>query len=478
MSARILIADDEEIVIRSCLRILDGDDFQVEAVQDGREALRKIEENPYDVMILDIMMPNMDGLEVLRRVKETHPNVDVIMITGLSQIDTAVQAMKLGAFDYISKPFEPDELKLVVQRALERRRLLQENLTLKSELSSKYRFENIIGLSPQMQAVYRLIAQCAPTSSTVLITGESGTGKELIARAIHYNSLRKDKPFVAVDCNALSENLLESELFGHVKGAFTSAVVNKKGMFEVAGSGTLFLDEIGNISMSIQAKLLRVLQEREFRAVGDTRTLIANFRLVTATNKDLKAMVAAGTFRDDLYYRINIFPIHAPALRERKGDIPALAYHFLKVFSAELGKKITDISEGALSTLVNYGWPGNVRELENVMHRAAILTSDNVIRQAHLVNIVDSSQPQADLAVPRTGDELKRVKKAAREKSVEEIEKQFVLEALKRNEWNVTKSAEDTGMQRPNFQALMKKYTIRVRDTEHDGDPTDTPDAS
>jgi len=478
MSARILIADDEEIVIRSCLRILDGDDYQVEAVQDGREALRKIEENPYDVMILDIMMPNMDGLEVLRRVKETHPNVDVIMITGLSQIDTAVQAMKLGAFDYISKPFEPDELKLVVQRALERRRLLQENLTLKSELSSKYRFENIIGLSPQMQAVYRLIAQCAPTSSTVLITGESGTGKELIARAIHYNSLRKDKPFVAVDCNALSENLLESELFGHVKGAFTSAVVNKKGMFEVAGSGTLFLDEIGNISMSIQAKLLRVLQEREFRAVGDTRTLIANFRLVTATNKDLKAMVAAGTFRDDLYYRINIFPIHAPALRERKGDIPALAYHFLKVFSAELGKKITDISEGALSTLVNYGWPGNVRELENVMHRAAILTSDNVIRQAHLVNIVDSSQPQADLAVPRTGDELKRVKKAAREKSVEEIEKQFVLEALKRNEWNVTKSAEETGMQRPNFQALMKKYTIRVRDTEHDGDPNDTPDAS
>jgi DNA-binding NtrC family response regulator len=478
MSARILIVDDEEIVIRSCLRILDGDEFQVESVQDGREALRKIEENPYDVIILDIMMPNMDGLEVLRRVKETHPNVDVIMITGLSQIDTAVQAMKLGAFDYISKPFEPDELKLVVQRALERRRLLQENLSLKSEVSSKYRFENIIGLSPQMQAVYRLIAQCAPTSSTVLITGESGTGKELIARAIHYNSLRTDKPFVAVDCNALSENLLESELFGHVKGAFTSAVVNKKGMFEVAGSGTLFLDEIGNISMSIQAKLLRVLQEREFRAVGDTRTLIANFRLVTATNKDLKAMVAAGTFRDDLYYRINIFPIHAPALRERRGDIPALAYYFLKVFSAELGKKIADISEGALSTLVNYGWPGNVRELENVMHRAAILTSDNVIRQAHLVNIIDPSLPQADLAVPRTGDELKRVKKAAREKSVEEIEKQFVLEALKRNEWNVTKSAEDTGMQRPNFQALMKKYTIRVRDTEHGVARTDLPDAS
>jgi DNA-binding NtrC family response regulator len=478
MSARILVVDDEDIVIKSCLRVLDGAGYQVEAVQDGREALRKVEEIPYDILILDIMMPGMDGLEVLRRVKETHPDVDVIMVTGLSQIDTAVQAMKLGAFDYISKPFEPDELILVVQRALERRLLLQENLSLKSELSSKYRFENIVGSSPQMQAVYRLVAQCAPTSSTALITGESGTGKELIARAIHYNSLRKDKPFVPVDCNALSENLLESELFGHVKGAFTSAVSNKKGMFEVAGSGTLFLDEIGNISMSIQAKLLRVLQEREYRAVGDTRTLIANFRLVTATNKDLKAMVAAGSFRDDLYYRINIFPIHAPALRERKNDIPALAYHFLKVFSTELGKKITDISEGAMSALVNYSWPGNVRELENTMHRAAILTGDNVIRQAHLVNIIDSSQPQADLAVPRTGDELKRVKKAAREKSVEDIEKQFVIEALRRNDWNVTKSAEETGMQRPNFQALMKKYAIRVRDTEHGAGDAEIPDAS
>jgi transcriptional regulator with GAF, ATPase, and Fis domain len=323
-----------------------------------------------------------------------------------------------------------------------------------------------------MQAVYRLVAQCAPTSSTVLLTGESGTGKELIARAIHYNSLRKDKPFVAVDCNSLSENLLESELFGHVKGAFTGAVTSKKGMFEVAGSGSLFLDEIGNFSPATQAKLLRVLQEREFRAVGDTRTQTANFRLITATNRDLNAMVVAGTFRDDLYYRINIFPIHVPALRDRRDDIPALAYHFLKTFSAELGKKVTDISEGAMSALTNYSWPGNVRELENVIQRAAILTSDTVIRRAHLVNIVDPSRQPEDFAVPRTGDELKRLKKAAREKSVEEIEKQFVLEALKRNQWNVTKSAEDTGLQRPNFQALMKKYMIRVRDSEHETDET------
>jgi DNA-binding NtrC family response regulator len=471
VSARILIVDDEEIVIRSCLRILDGEDYQADAVQDGREALRKIAEEPYDVVILDIMMPNIDGLDVLRLIKEGHPEVDVIMITGLAQIETAVQAMKLGAFDYISKPFEPDEIKLVVNRALERRRLLEENLHLRDEVNSKYHFENIIGSSPQMQAVYRLVAQCAATNSTILLTGESGTGKEVIARAIHYNSLRKDKPFVPVDCNSLSENLVESELLGHVKGAFTGAVSNKKGMFEVADSGTLFLDEIGNFSTAIQAKLLRVLQEREFRAVGDTRTQPANFRLVTATNKDLTSMIGAGTFRDDLYYRINIFPIRIPALRERKDDIAALAYHFLKKFSAEMGKSVTDISEGAMSVLLNHSWPGNVRELENIIQRATIVTGDNLIRQAHLASIVDSSQPHADLSVPRTSDELKRVKKAAREKSVEEIERQFVLEALRRNDWSVTRSAEETGMQRPNFQALMKKYMIRVRDTEH-GDPS------
>jgi len=465
MNARILVVDDEEIIIRSCLRILGSDDYTVDAVRDGLEAIGKIDENPYDLVILDIMMPGIDGLEVLRRVKEAHPDIDVIMVTGLSQIDTAVRAMKLGAFDYLPKPFDPDELKLVVKRALERRQLLQENTNLKTEISSKYRFENIIGASPQMQSVYRLIAKCAPTSSTVLLTGESGTGKELIARAIHYNSLRKDKPFVAVDCNSLSENLLESEMFGHVKGAFTGAVANKRGMFELADNGTLFLDEIGNITLSTQAKLLRVIQEHEFKAVGDTRTQTANFRLITATNKDLKAMVEDGTFREDLYYRINIFPITVPPLRERQDDIPALAFHFLRAFSEELGKDVEEFSEGALSVLMNYGWPGNVRELENTIHRAVILASDKMVRQAHLVNIVDMvAQPDVD--VPRTSDELKKIKKTAREKSVEGIERLFVLEALKRNAWNVTKSAEETGMQRANFQALMKKYGIRVRDTE------------
>ena len=471
MSARILIVDDEEIVIRSCLRILGDSSYIVDSARDGLEALRKADETGYDIMILDIMMPKLDGLEVLQQVKEKHPDIDVIMMTGLSQVQTAVKAMKLGAFDYLPKPFDPDELKRVVDRALERRRLLQENRDLRSEVSSKYRFENIIGSSPKMQAVYSLIAKGAPTHSTVLITGESGTGKEMIARAIHYNSLRKDQPFVTVDCNTLSENLLESELFGHIKGSFTGAVANKRGMFDIANNGTLFLDEFGNIPLSTQAKLLRVIQEREFRSVGNTTTQKTNVRLVTATNKDLKALVAQGAFREDLYYRISVFPIHAPALRERRDDIPALAFHFLKIFCNELEKPLAEISQGAMSLLVNHDWPGNVRELENAIYRAVILASDNTIRQAHLANIIDAA-PRLDLEVPRTGEDLKRIKKIAREKSVEEIEKLFVQETLKRNDSNVTRSAEETGMQRPNFQALMKKHNIRVRDTEYNpGEP-------
>ena len=473
MSAKILIVDDEEIVIRSCLRILDDSSYVVDSVQDGLEALRKVDETDYDIVILDIMMPKMDGLEVLQQVKERHPDVDVIMMTGLSQIQTAVKAMKLGAFDYLSKPFDPDELKQVVDRALERRHLLQENRDLKNEVSSKYRFENIIGSSPRMQAVYALIAKCAPTNSTVLVTGESGTGKEMIARAIHFNSLRKDQPFVTVDCNTLSENLLESELFGHVKGSFTGAVVNKRGMFDIANNGTLFLDEFGNIPLSTQAKLLRVIQEREFRPVGSTVTQKTNVRLITATNKDLKALVADGAFREDLYYRINVFPIHAPPLRERRDDIPALAFHFVKIFCGELERPVAEISEGAMSLLVNHEWPGNVRELENTMHRAVILCSDNIIRQAHLANIIDTSS-RPDLEVPKTSEDLKRIKKIAREKSVEEVEKLFIQETLKRNASNVTRSAEETGMQRSNFQALMKKYNIRVRDTEYDPDESES----
>ena len=457
--SRILIVDDEEIVVRSCIRALEQPGRDLTAVHSGAEALQVVERSSFDAVVLDIMMPGIDGLEVLQRIKESHPAVEVVMVTGLSQIDTAVRSMKLGAFDYLPKPFDPDELRLVVDRALERRSMMLEP----DQSDRRYAFDNIVGASPAMQAVYRLVAKCAPTNSTVLVTGESGTGKELIARAIHYNSLRRDKPIVTVDCMSLSENLLESELFGHVKGAFTGAVAAKRGLLEIAEGGTVFLDEIGNIPMAIQAKLLRVIQEREFRAVGDTRTKDANIRLIAATNKDLRAMVAQGTFRDDLFYRVNIFPIRVPALRERREDIPALAFHFLRTASEELGKRVTHISDGALALLVNHEWPGNVRELENTVSRAVILATDSVVRKAHLDTLFDGTE---DTSAPLTSEELKQRKKDARSQCVEGLERSFVVEALKRNGWNVTRSAAETGMLRANFQALMKKHGIRLRSPE------------
>jgi transcriptional regulator with GAF, ATPase, and Fis domain len=320
-----------------------------------------------------------------------------------------------------------------------------------------------------MQRVFRLIAHCAPTNSTVMLRGESGTGKEVIARAIHYNSLRKDGPFIAVDCTSLSEGLLESELFGHVKGSFTGATENKKGLFETASGGTLFLDEIGNISLATQAKLLRFIEEREFKAVGGTGVQKVDIRLITATNKDLEAMVADGEFRDDLYYRINVFPILIPPLRERREDIPLLARHFLGRFNKDVHHDSTEFSSAAMNLLSNYDWPGNVRELENVVQRAVILAGGDVIRQGHLVNIIDAL-PRVELDVPRTSEELKQFKKIARQKSVENVEKHFVLDALKRNGWNVTRAAEQTGMQRSNFQAMMAKYDIRIRGIDADKD--------
>ena len=467
MKGRILLVDDEEIVLRSCQRILSGGDYDIDTARDGVAALELINANPYDVLILDIKMPKMDGIEVLRRVKEARPDIDVIMITGLHDIQTAVQAMKLGALDYLPKPFEPEDLEMIVGKTFDRRAALQGSIELESDDDTSYRFENIIGTSAPMQQVFRLIARCAPTNSTVMLRGESGTGKELIARAIHFNSLRKDKPFVPVDCTSLSENLLESELFGHVRGSFTGAMNNKKGLFETADGGTLFLDEIGNISLTTQAKLLRFIEEREFKAVGDTRTQTVDIRLVTATNKDLESMVADGNFRDDLYYRINIFPIEIPPLRERRDDIPALATHFLNQFSEDMNHPSREFSPGAMNLLMNHDWPGNVRELENVIQRAVILAGGDIIRQGHLVNIIDML-PRVDLDIPRTSEDLKRIKKVARQKSVENLERHFVLGALKRNGWNVTRAAEETGMQRSNFQALMKKYDIRIRGIEPD----------
>jgi DNA-binding NtrC family response regulator len=469
MKGRILLVDDEEIVLRSCQRILRDGDYDIDVAREGISALQRVNEHDYDVMILDIMMPKMDGMEVLRRVKEARPEIEVIMITGLHEIGTAVKAMKLGAFDYLPKPFEPEDLQLLVRRAFDRRNRVAGETAKVGEASPSYHFDNIIGESAPMQRVFRLIAQCAPTNSTVMLRGESGTGKEVIARAIHYNSLREDRPFVAVDCTSLSESLLESELFGHVKGSFTGATAHKKGLFETADGGTLFLDEIGNISLSTQAKLLRFIEEREFKAVGDTRVQKVDVRLITATNKNLERMVADGEFRDDLYYRINIFPIEIPPLRDRRDDIPLLAAHFLERHNEDIPNASREFSPAATNLLMNHDWPGNVRELENVVQRAIILAGGDIIRQGYLVNIVDML-PRVDLDVPRTSEELKQIKKAARQKSVENVEKHFVLGALKRNGWNVTRAAEQTGMQRSNFQAMMKKYDIRIRSIDHDKD--------
>jgi DNA-binding NtrC family response regulator len=371
--------------------------------------------------------------------------------------------MKLGAFDYIPKPFTPDEVSIVVKKALEKRDLLLENIYFRRELQGKYGFHNIIGKSRKMLEIYRTIAKVAMTDSTVLIYGQSGTGKELIARAIHFNSPRREKQFVPVDCAVLSENLLESELFGHVKGSFTGAISTKPGLFEVADGGTVFLDEVGNISLSIQAKLLRVLQEGEFTPVGGTKAKKVDIRLIAATNKELEKMIKEGNFREDLYYRLNIVPIYLPPLKERQEDISMLAMHFLKEYADETGKRVKTFTPEAIEKLMIYTWPGNVRELENVIERTVVMIDDEMVRPEHIILPGQKEKESLGDYVPITSEELKEVKKKLREKVVEDIERTFVLNALERHNWNVTRAAEEVGMLRTNFQALMKKYNLRAR---------------
>ncbi len=461
---RILVVDDEMIVCESCQRILEEEGLEVEIALSGAEAFAKMKENPFDIVITDLKMPGIDGMEVLRTIRKEYPDTIVIMITGFSTVETAVEAMKLGAFDYIPKPFTPDEVTIVVKKAIEQKNLRLENLYLRQELQEKYGFHNIVGKSKKMQEIYRIIAKVAPTESTVLIYGQSGTGKELIARAIHFNSPRRDKQFVTVDCAVLSENLLESELFGHVRGSFTGAVTTKPGLFEVADGGTVFLDEVGNISLPIQAKLLRVLQEREFTPVGGTKSKKVDIRLIAATNKDLEKMIKEETFREDLYYRLNIVPIVLPPLRERQEDIPLLAIHFLKKYSEEMGKTVKGFTPEAMEKLIKYPWPGNVRELENVIERTVVMMDEEMVRMEHLILPSQQEGERIERPIPMTSEELKEIKKQLREKAVEEIEKAFVINALERNQWNVTRAAEEVGMLRPNFQALMRKYNLRVRE--------------
>lgn len=461
-AARILVVDDEAVIREAMRRILETEGYQAEVAPSGHLALEKLQEEDFHLVISDLKMPGMNGMDVLKAIKILQPEVPVIIITGYSTIDSAVDAMKNGAFDYLSKPFSPDQILEKVHKALEQRAVLLENFYLEKELKDHQGFDLFIGQSKAMQKVYRRILQVAGTDSTVLITGESGTGKELVARAIHNNSPRRAQPFVAVDCTSLVENLLESELFGHVKGSFTGAVQTKIGLFAVADGGTLFLDEVSNISMTTQAKLLRVLQEREVTPIGGTKPVPINIRLIAATNRNLRDMVAAGTFREDLFFRLNIIPIDLPPLKERKGDLPLLVSFFLKKFADEIGKDIRGLAPGAMALLERYPFHGNVRELENIIERAVVLATDNLLQPEDL-ELPSSGQEQEAGYVPVNAEELKETKRQIREAAVKPIERAFVISALKRNDWNVTRAAEEVGMLRPNFQALLKKQGISIR---------------
>ncbi len=458
--AHILIVDDELVVCKSCEKVFRRAGHSVAYTTSGREALRILEPDVYDVVFTDLKMMDMGGLEVLQAIRERYPSTVVVIITGYATIASAVETMKSGAFDYLPKPFTPGELLAVLDQAMGRRRLL-----LMAEPDFEYSgdtgFLGLIGKSQAMREVYKLIQKVGPTESTVLIIGESGTGKDLTAKAIHQQSKRKDATFFAIDISTFSSSLLESELFGHVKGAFTGATADKAGVFQAADHGTIFLDEIANLPIETQGRLLRVLQEKEFLSVGSMTVKKVDIRLIFATNQNLKQLVASGKFREDLYYRLNVFPIRLPPLRERRDDIPDLAIHFLRNCCNTMGRGVPRIKADAMESLVNYHWPGNVRELEHAIERLAILVEGEEIEPVHVSAALYRTDSSIRSATPKTSEELKNLKKRVRESSVQEIEKVFVEESLMRNNWNISKAAREVNMQRSNFQALMRKYGIK-----------------
>ncbi len=467
---RILVVDDEAVIRQAVKRILEQENYEVVTATSGHTALEKVQNNDFTVVISDLKMPGMGGMEVLKSIKILQPNVPVIIITGYATVETAVDAIKNGAFDYLPKPFNPQQVKQLVEKAIDHHRVNSDQTNTCNTSQDHHGFHRFIGDSKAMQKVYSRILQVAPTDSTVLITGESGTGKELVARAIHENSSRKDMPFVAIDCTALAESLLESELFGHEKGSFTGATHTKVGLFKVANGGTLFLDEISNISMSSQAKLLRVVQERVVTPLGGTKPQPIDIRLISATNKNLRDLSTEGTFREDLYFRLNTIPIDMPPLRDRSGDLPLLVNFFLRKFSDEISKEIKGVSPAVMNLLEEYDFPGNVRELEHMIERAVVLASEDIIQPVDLGLCDEEILARCGDAsyVPSTTEELKEVKRRLREEAVIPIEKSFVLEALKRNDWNITRAAGEVGMLRPNFQALMKKLQVSARDRKLD----------
>jgi two-component system response regulator PilR (NtrC family) len=458
---RVLVVDDERSMRELLTIVLRRDGYEVLLAENGAVAVELLKRERVDILITDIRMPQMSGVDVLREAKKIDPDIISIVMTAFASTDTAVEALRLGAADYVHKsPGAANEVRLRVRKEMERRHLQRENVLLKRALQTAHSFSNIVGRSEPMLAVFQLIETIAPTNSTVLITGESGTGKELVARAIHVHSLRKDKPFVAVNCGALSETLLDSELFGHMRGAFTGADTNKKGLIEVADKGTIFLDEIGEMSPLVQVKLLRVLQERRFRRLGGTEEVNADIRVIAATNRDLSKMVAGGGFREDLFYRINVIPIRLPALRERVEDIPFLAEHFVGRFAQQMGKRITGISGDALACLKAYPWPGNIRELENAVERAVALERTPAILVDSLPEQVRETAPiqlpvnvQAGDGFPEGGIDL--------EQHVQHIEREYIAEALRRAGGVKVKAAELLGMSFRSFRYYMKKYNLK-----------------
>ncbi|MCS6897237.1 MAG: sigma-54 dependent transcriptional regulator [Nitrospira sp.] len=463
MPASILVVDDEEAIRTSLRSILEDEGYQVMVASSGAEALKVYGNDPPDLMLLDIWMPEMDGLETLRRVKELAPASQVMMMSGHGSIETAVKAIKLGAYDYIEKPLSLESVTLRVKHALEQFRLEQENRALRTKVQQKF---ELVGQSPAMQRLRQLIATAGPTSSRVLIGGENGTGKELVARAIHLHSARADRPFVAVNCAAIPETLIESELFGHEKGAFTGATAMKRGQFEQADGGTLFLDEIGDMSLNTQAKVLRALQEQQFTRVGGTKLIKVDVRVLAASNKDLETEIQKGRFREDLYYRLNVVPIIVPPLRERREDIPELVRHFMKVHAEEQGLRIKEVSPEAMAALQQYDWPGNIRELRNLVERLLIMVPGQVIEASHVTMSVHvraagpaaSAQTDGRAAASlfsRSYDSLKDARNA--------FEKEYISRKLREHHWNISRTAEDLKIERSHLHRKIKLLDVEMR---------------
>jgi len=439
----IMVVDDEEIVRESLTSWLEEDGYSVEAVESGRKALSLLPAKSWDLMLVDLKMPGMDGIQLMDEVHKAVPDMLVIIMTAYATVDTAVKAMKKGAYDYFVKPFNPDDISLTIRKIVDHHKLVQENLFLRKELKKQYKLRDMISKNEKMLEIFELARTVAKSSSTVLIQGESGTGKELLARAIHDESPRADAPFISVSCASLTESLLESELFGHEKGAFTGAAVLKRGKLELAQDGTLFLDEIGDISLKLQMDLLRVLEQREFRRVGGSELIAINSRIIAATNRLLPAAIEEGHFRADLYYRLNVISIHIPPLRERREDIPLLVEHFIEKFNIEMGKQVRGISEEAMRVLVDNDWPGNARELRNVIERAMVVAKGNIVTESDIS--LPASHPGAD----------------HRTKSLEEIEKAHIRVVLNENQWNIVRSAQALGIDRVTLYNKIKKFGLK-----------------